>query len=484
MSIPSRPSPHVLVTLTTVLLLALVLPLNAAEKAAEDSDLSAQPTFYRDVLPILQQNCQTCHRPAGENIGGMLAPMTLTSYDDVRPWARAIARETNEGRMPPWFASAHTDGVFQGQRSLSESEIGTLRRWAANGAAAGSPGDAPAAVVFADESTQGWTNGMPDLVVSMPQPFWVEDDVRDLNINFSTQLTETQLSEDVWVRGMELKVGGTHVHHMCASYTPPKNEETSEESATEQHAPEQHAAQHGTQHGPEEHQPSGKLRGSSLGCIALGAEPTLLPEGYGYRLLKGSKISFSMHYHKEPGPGSGSWDQSSMGLVFSKEPVTHRVRYDAIGSIEFEVPPEVDRWRVGAATTFEGEATLLALWPHAHLRAVAARYVAMYPDGSQELLLDVPEYDQEWQSTYRYIEPKTLPAGTRLEVSIWYDNSQGRAEERGFDSQQAPRFGLATTDEMMLGFMSFAHTEAIDFSSEPDRIADAGASLHRSQLQQ
>ena len=330
---------------------------------------------------------------------------------------------------------------------------------------------------------------MPDLVVSMPQPFWVKDDVRDLNISFSTHLTEAQLPEDVWVRGMEFKVGGTHVHHMCASYTAPQDQDASEENTGDenvpaQHTSEQHAsAEHATQHGTEDHAPSGEFGGSSLGCIALGAEPTLLPEGYGYRLPKGSTISFSMHYHKEPGPGSGSWDQSLMGLVFNKEPVTHRVRYDTIGSLEFEVPPGVDRWRVGAAITFEGEATLLALWPHAHLRAVGARYVAVYPDGSQELLLDVPEYDQEWQSTYRYIEPKTLPAGTRLEVSIWYDNTPDRAEERGFDSQQATRFGLRTTDEMMLGFMSFAHTEPIDFSSAPERIADAGASLHRSQLQ-
>ena len=105
--------------------------------------------------------------------------------------------------------------------------------------------------------------------------------------------------------------------------------------------------------------------------------------------------------------------------------------------------------------------------------------MAMYPDGTQELLLDVPEYDQEWQTTYQYLEPKTVPAGTRIEVTIWYDNSADRAAERGFDAARSPRFGGATTDEMMLGFLSYSHSEPIDFESAPEQIAEAGRHLQR-----
>ena len=421
-----------------------------ASMAAEDSvNVPEQPTFYRDVVPILQENCQSCHRSAGENIGGMLAPMALISHDDVRPWARSIARKTQSREMPPWFASAHTDGVFQGERQLSEVEIATLTRWASTGAPGGRPEDAPPPLVFADESAQGWTNGLPDLVVALPQPFWVKDEVEDLNINFSTELTELQLSEDAWVRGIEFKVGGSHVHHMCASFVPPGVDNAD----------------------------TGEFSRYSLGCIALGAEPTLLPEGYGYRLPKGSTIRFSMHYHKEPGAGSGKWDQSQMGLVFNQEPVRHRARYEPVGVIDFEIPPRVGRWRVGAATTFKEDSTLLLFWPHAHLRAVGARYLAVYPDGSEELLLDVPNYDQEWQTTYRYIEPKEVPAGTRLEVSIWFNNTATRAAERGYNSERATRFGIATTDEMMIGFMGYSHSEPIDFEAEPERLEDAAMSV-------
>ena len=431
---------------TAVLLTFALLVASTAMAAENDTSATEQPTFFKDVLPILQENCQTCHRPAGENIGGMLAPMTLMNYDEVRPWAKSIARNVEARTMPPWFASDDTRGTFQHERRLSEDDIATISRWAHGGAERGNPSDAPSAKIFADESAQGWTNGLPDLVVSLPQPFWVSDDVEDLNIGFDHVITEKQLPDDAWVRGVEFKVGGPHVHHMCAS------------------------ARLAGDDGP-----SSDFTRNSIGCIALGAEPTLLPEGHAYFLPKGSSVHFSMHYHKEPGEGTGRWDQSLMGLVFEKGPVTHRVRYDALGNLGFEVPPGVDSWKVGASKIYHEDTTLLALWPHAHLRAAKARYEAFYPDGTQEILLWVPEYDQEWQTTYLYQEPKRIPAGTRVEATIWYDNSAERASERGFDSKRAIRFGGATTDEMMLGFLSFTHTEPVDFAAHPEKIETAGS---------
>ena len=439
----TRAQPTTIFWATTLMLATAAAGL----ASSEDNPSGPQPTFFGDVLPILQENCQTCHRPAAENIGGMIAPMMLMTYDDVRPWAKAIARNVSSRTMPPWFASDDTRGTFQHERTLADADIETISRWTATGAARGNPADAPPARIFAHDGAQGWTNGLPDLVVSMPHPFWVNDDVEDLNISFRHVLSEAQLPEDVWVRGVEFKVGGPHVHHMCGSARPAG-------------APDEGA--------------SGFGRGS-LGCIALGAEPTLLPEGYAYRLLKGSTVRFSMHYHKEPGPGTGKWDQSLMGLVLAKGPVYHRVRYDALGNTSFEVPPGVESWRVGSAKTYREDTTLLALWPHAHLRAVAARYEAFYPDGTQELLLFVPQYDQEWQTTYLYNQPKPIPAGTRVEATIWYNNSAARALERGFSSQQAVRFGGATTDEMMLGFLNYTHTEPIDFAAHPQLIANAAS---------
>ncbi len=428
-------------------LLILLLASTGSVLAAENKDTEpvGGPTFFRDVLPILQENCQTCHRPSGENIGGMLAPMILVTYDDVRPWARSIARNVQSRQMPPWFASDNTSGNFKRERRLSDTQIQTIVAWAGNGAVRGDLSDAPPARMFTVDGAQGWTNGLPDLVVSLPEPFWVKDDVGDQNISFKHEMTETQLAEDMWVQGVEFKVGGPHVHHMCASASPS---------------------------GQPASRGSG-FAGTSLGCIALGAEPTLLPDGYAYFLPKGSTIRFSMHYHQEPGPGTGKWDQSLIGLVESKTPVRHRVRYDAVGNSSFEVPPTTSCWRVGSAKIYKEDTTLLALWPHAHLRAMKARYEAFYPDGTSELLLDVPSYDQAWQTTYLYREPKQIPAGTRVETTIWYDNSPERAADKGFSSKRAIRFGGPTTDEMMLGFLNYTHTEPIDFEAHPELIATA-----------
>ncbi|MDX1382615.1 MAG: hypothetical protein R3190_03170 [Thermoanaerobaculia bacterium] len=410
----------------------------------------AGATYYRDVLPILQENCQTCHRPVADNIGGMVAPMSLMTYDEVRPWAKSIAKAVQSRDMPPWFATEHTRGQFFDERVLTEAQIETVVAWAKSGAAAGSPADAPEARSFLQDETSGWTEGEPDLIVSLPEPYFVADDIEDINIDFSTTLTAEQLPEDTWLRGMEFRVGGPNVHHMCASAYPPG---------------ESPSIAAGTGKG---------FQRNGLGCIALGADPTVLPEGFAQLLRAGSTIRFSMHYNKEAGPGTGFSDQSELAFYFAKGPVRHKAVYDAIGNTSFEIPPHQEKWRVGAAKTFEEDAYLLALWPHAHLRAVAARYELFYPDGETELLLDVPEYDQEWQTTYRYREPKLVPAGSRLEVTMWYQNTEERAAERGFNPERAIVFGPETYDEMMLGFLNWAPAEAKDWQL-PVEIPSSGS---------
>ena len=416
-----------------LIMLAAALALPGIVLAA-DADT---PTFYADVLPVLQENCQTCHRPdgQGENIGGMIAPMPLMTYQQTRPWARSIARAVENRSMPPWFATEATRGQFHNERVMSDSEIETVLAWARGGAPAGDEADAPPPKRFVEEGSGGWSLGRPDLVVRMPEEHWVADDIADININFRTELTEEMLTEPVWVRGVEFKVGGSDVHHMCASVQPPGG-------------------------GPA----FGKFGSNSLGCIALGAESHLMAPGYAMKLEPGSKIDFSMHYNKEAGEGSGFYDRSELGFVFADAPESElrKVEFDSIGNLTFEIPPGHDRWKVGAARVFPVETDLLALWPHAHLRSVAVRYDAFYPDGTTEVLLDVPNYDQEWQTTYRYKKPKTIPAGTRVEVSMWFENTPERGEIRGFDPGDNVLVGTATTDEMMLGFVAWAPVEPVD----------------------
>ena len=400
-------------------------PASAANEAAV--------TYYKDVLPIVQENCQTCHRPSGYNISGLVAPMAFMTYDETRPWARAIARKVESREMPPWFASA-PEGVFENERSLTDAEIDTILRWVDAGAPAGDRADAPAPPAWAEDLHDGWSHGTPDFVVRMEEPFVVPDDAYDINISFDARIPEDVLAEDVWVRGWELRTGaeGPGVHHMCAFVRPEDGKVLTGANK------------------------SAVALGGLLSCVAEGAESGMLPDGYGLLVKKGSVVNFNMHFNKEPGPGTAFTSQAEVGFFVEERPVAHQVITDTLGNNGFEIPPNHANYRIGMARTLEKDILVLNYWPHAHLRAKAARYTAFYPDGTEELLLDVPRYDQSWQVTYKYREPKLLPKGTRIEASFWYDNTENRGVRRGFNADLSVGFGQRTNDEMALGFISYA----------------------------
>ena len=397
--------------------------------AGNDGDV----TFYKDVLPIVQENCQTCHRPSGYNISGLVAPMSFMSYKETRPWARAIARKVETREMPPWFASAPT-GVFENERLLTAHEIQIILSWVKAGAPAGNKVDAPPARHFAEKSNNGWSHGVPDFVVTMKEPFVVKDDDYDVQAQFNVPLTEDVLPENVWIRGWELKTGteGSGVHHMCA-FVQPKDKKFFAEGSDQSAVP----------------------LGGLLSCIAEGAESGMLPEGYALRLKKGSIVNFNMHFNKEPGPDTSFTSQASIGFFVETGPVKHEVINDTLGNMGFEIPPNHPNYRIGMARTLKKDTLVLDYWPHAHLRATAVRYTAFYPDGREELLLDVPNYDQNWQLTYKYKEPKLLPKGTRIEANFWYDNTAKRGAHRGFDNDLSVGFASRTNDEMALGFITY-----------------------------
>jgi len=418
-----------LVVLTAMAVLAvLAAPVDAL--ANNEADV----TYYRDVLPIIQNNCQTCHREDDLNLGGVIAPMSFMSYAETRPWARAIARKVEAREMPPWFASGPKD-VFSNERGLTDEEIGTLVRWVEAGAPAGETADAPEPHQFVENTSGGWSLGTPDFVFKLDEPYFIDDEVYDLNISFFKTLTEAELPDDVWVRGWEFKTGaGSVAHHMCGFLRAPDPDVDAGAAA------EKGAA----------------AAGQLLTCIAEGAEAVMLPDGYGLRLEAGSTITYNMHFHKLPGEGSGVTTQPEIAFFVENRPVTHRVINDSIGNTGFELPPGVDNYRIGASRTLEKDTYVLTYWPHGHLRTKAARYTATYPDGREELLLDVPGYDQGWQETYKLKEPKLMPKGTRIDVSQWYDNSPQRAARYDFDPNLTPGHGPRTDDEMALGFIGYA----------------------------
>ena len=397
--------------LFALLILSLAVPALASE--SNNDAQNAKPTFYKDVLPVLQSNCQVCHRPDGANLGGMVAPMSFVDYKSTRPWARSIARQVEARTMPPWHASPEHHGVFANERTITEAEIATLVAWAKAGAPAGDVADAPESRSWG--SSNGWSIGEPDLVLDMGQKYFVEDDIEDHYINFETTITADQLPTERYVKAIEFRPGSSVVHHIIAR---------------------------------------------PLGGIAPGNDPTVYNDGFGTLLKPGTSITWNMHYHKEPGPGTGVWDKSYVALKFYPEGYVpdHVVANDPLATFDFEIPPGDPSYSASASTTFERDSLLIGYTPHMHLRGKSARYVATYPDGTTEILLHVPKYDFNWQTNYEYPSPgKKIPAGTRIDLTMTWDNSADNPHNP--DPTATVRYGEPTTAEMMFGFVTYADAE-------------------------
>ncbi len=401
-----------------------LLTLGLFSPALSGASDEATPTFNQDVKPILAANCMDCHREGGANYMGVVAPMAFGDYASVRPWARSIARQAESRQMPPWHASPQHDGVFVNQRTLTADEIATLVDWVEGGAPEGPPVDtAPPAPAPAGD----WQIGEPDLIVRFEEPVLVEDEVEDVYKTVTVRIPDEDLPEDRWIRAMEFRPGSDVVHHIVI-FTSDQRESLGF--------------------------PQGMLGG-----MGPGTDATVFPSTHGRKLTAGSTIIFNMHYHKEPGEGTAVYDRSEIAFRFHEGPVETEVHWGAVGTMAFSIPPNTPSHEVVAEHTLERSVDLFALFPHTHLRGKASRISAIYPNGDDEILLDVPEYDFNWQTNYIYKQPKRLPAGTRIKVQMWYDNSVDRAELAGIDPTRTVTWGQPTTDEMMYGFLDYAYAD-------------------------
>ncbi len=410
---------------TRLLMVAgLVCALAAPTLAANTTTVDATtPTFHKEVSRILQSECQVCHRTNGANLGGMVAPMALVSYEETRPWARAIAKAVMAKDMPPWDASPEQNGHFRNQRTLSQDQIDTLVAWAKAGAPAGDIADAPETKTWSNDG--GWLIGEPDLVLTFDEAFFVEDDVEDLYVYMKTTMTKDKLPEDRWIKAVEFRPGSPVVHHIIMP---------------------------------------------GVGGIAPGNDPNIYREGVGAKLEAGRDLQWQMHYHKEPGEGTGVWDKSQVAFKFydSADEVTHELFNAGLGSFDWEIPPGAKDVSATAEYTFEHDSKIVSYLPHMHLRGKAARYTAYYPDGTEEVILDVPAYDFNWQTAYEYEEFKKVPAGTRVVFQSWWDNSTDNPHNP--DPTVTVRWGEPTTDEMSFGFMAFINDE----NDGPDAFGGEG----------
>ena len=399
---------------------ALLLVPGTASAQTDD------PTFTRDVAPILQRSCQSCHRE------GAIAPMSLLTYEETRPWARAIREKVETRTMPPWFIDKNI-GVqgFKYDRSLSDAEIETIVDWVDAGAPRGNPADMPPPVEFAARDI--WHTGEPDWIVPIPEPFVVPAEGANW---WGDLFSESGLTEDRWIKAVETKPsaeGFPVVHHAVTRL---------QESIDSD-------------------------EGDFLNEYAQGKNGDVFPEGTGRLVKAGSIIRFNMHYASI---GEERTDRTSVGLTFypkGEEP-EHELFSRGLGqNYDLDIPPGEDDVRHDSYHQFDANVRLTGFQPHLHNRGKRQCIEAIYPDGEVETL-SCADWDFGWHIVYNYaddVQP-LLPKNTILHTITWHDNS--RANRWNPDPRNWAGFGQRSSDDM-----SFTWTSWFELSDEEFEAAVA-----------
>jgi hypothetical protein len=397
-------------------------------------------TFHKDVEPLFQTHCQECHRP------GEIAPFSLLSYKDARPWAKSIRGAVLMGKMPPWFSSdAH--GQFSNDRRLRQEDIDTIAAWVDGGAREGDPKDAPRPVEWSD----GWTIGKPDLVLEMPREFRIP---ATGTVDYTWIVVPTGVTEDKWISKIEVRpTARQQVHHVVVyereqgslfmmnaklgiPYYPPGRKGTPPPTEDKgQGIFEFQANNKGTE---------------ILGLYVPGGPPFECKPGQARLLKAGSDLVFQMHYTTN---GTASVDKTRVGIVFAKEPPKERVFNTFVANPFLKIPAGNPNAAVHAELTLARDVELLSMIPHMHVRGKSFQYKVTYPDGRSEMLLDVPKYDFNWQLNYKLAEPRRLPKGTKLECIAAYDNSPNNPANP--DPSKDVYWGDQSWEEMLAGFVDF-----------------------------
>jgi len=388
------------------------------------------PTFYRNVLPILQQRCQSCHRT------GEIAPMPLTTYEETKAFAVPIAADARSRTMPPWFADPSV-GHFSNDPSLTTAQIQTLVAWTAAGAPAGKIADAPPPRKFAE----GWNISQPDLVLQMPKPVAIPVTG---DVEYTYEIVPTGFTHDMWVAQCEIRPSSReNVHHAVVYIRPPG-------SPWLRDAPKNVPFTASDMTNEQDRRDTHFTTADILLVYAPGSSPDNWPAGMAKFIPAGSDLVFQMHYTTH---GRATMDQTSVGLVFAKTPPARRVLTLQLTNSTFVIPPGVPDYRVEVHGSLPNDALLLSFFPHMHLRGKKFEYNILRPDGTVVPLLRV-NYNFYWQLSYRLATPMPLKAGTVLQAVAWYDNS--RENPHNPDPDAAVYWGDQTYDEMMVGFFDVA----------------------------
>jgi mono/diheme cytochrome c family protein len=424
--------PRLLLGLVAVVaLLALTVPRaksNPRPKTPDPKPLVYSPrpantlTFTKDVAPILFANCASCHR-AGE-----VAPFTLTSYADAAKRAKTIASVVEKRVMPPWKAAPGP--AYVDECRLTDDQIGLIKQWAAEGSKEGNAADLPALPKFPD----GWRNGEPDLVISMPEAYTVPAEGRDIYRNF---VIPTGFTEDKWLSAVEIHPGNRRVVHHVLVHLDVSGK--ARELDAKDSGP-------GYRTGGGVGFPSaGQIGGWAPGNVARRS-----PDGVATPVPAGADIVIQVHYNLN---GKAETDRTQVGLYFAKAPVDKRARLFALAS-RINIPAGEADHRVTSSMPVPSDVTLRSVMPHMHLLGREMKVFATLPDGKELPLVHVPEWDFNWQMSYAFKEPVKLPRGSKVTLEARYDNSADNP--RNPNSPPKPvRWGEQTTDEMCLAYLNF-----------------------------
>ena len=412
----------------TVLVAAMAATvLGALTSAAPQDSKSAAPvpTYTKDVAPILFKNCTGCHRP------GEIGPMSLLTYDDVRPRAKDIRDKIDEGVMPPWHADM-PHGMFLNERGLTDQEKSTIFRWVANGAPKGDPKDMPGT----PEYPKGWTIGTPDVVFEMQEEYKVPaDDV----IQYEYFYIPTNFKEPKWVQAIEVRPGNRNVvHHVLVRYKAKPDMQRAPVVKLNPDISSFPPTVAGLRPAVKDDVPV-----RLLATYAPGTNPQVFAPGTALRLEPGGVLELQMHYTSA---GQDETDRTKVGMIFSKDPAPREVRAGQFFNTTLKLPAGAANVAVDADLEFVQDATVWGIFPHTHVRGKKWEYVLLLPDGSKKKILSVPRYDFNWQTYYMFKEPLQIPKGAKIVSTAWYDNSASNRSNP--DPSVDVKWGDQTWEEM------------------------------------
>lgn len=387
--------------------------LDLAKVAATDTGV----TYHAHVSRILQANCVECHRSGG------VAPFPLETLEQVNAKAGMIRRMVERQLMPPWFAAPPEKGAhspWANDRSLAGRDRADLLAWLANGKPAGDPADAPLARTWPGE----WQIGTPDAIFQIPKPIEVK---ATGTMPYQNVTVQTGLKEDHWVDAIEVQPTARDVVHHVLVYIRGEGGPLAERRIAEDDE-----------------------GGGFFAAYVPGNDHVIYPGGFAKKLPANATLHFQIHYTPS---GTATRDQVRLGVRYAKQEPQHVVHVAGIQNHRISIPPGAENHPEAASLRVPREVTLLGFMPHMHVRGKAFRYELVLPGQQARTLLDVPRYDFNWQLCYRYAEPVTIPAGSEIRITGWYDNSA--ANPANPDPAKTVRWGPQTTDEMMLGYVEY-----------------------------